>query len=308
VLVSDVDLAVEIAGVRFRNPVLLASGTCGYGSEMEQVTDLAAIGGLVSKTITPEPRPGNPPPRIVETPAGMLNSIGLQNPGLEDFITQKWPYLAGLDTRIVVNIAAPTSAASGAMAARLDELDGIAALEVNISSPNMKDGGMLFGCNPVAAAEVIEAVRKSTRLPVFAKLTPNVTDIGEIARAVEGAGADAVVLINTLLGMAIDVEKRRPILANVTGGLSGPAIRPVAVAMIWKVRQAVSVPIVGLGGISTAADALEFIIAGAAAIQVGTASFVNPNAGVEVAEGIAEFCRRQGIERVASLIGSLETP
>ena len=306
-MVTAVDLAVEVAGVTFRNPVLLASGTCGYGREMEEVTDLSGVGGLVSKTITPEPRSGNAPPRIVETPAGMLNSIGLQNPGLDDFIAEKWPYLSTLDTKIVVNIAATTAEAHGSMAARLEELDGIAALEVNISSPNMKDGGMLFGCNPDASAAVIASVKESSSLPVFAKLTPNVTDIGEIARAVEGAGADAIVLINTLLGMAIDIDRKRPVLDNFTGGLSGPAIKPVAVAMVWKVRQAVSVPIVGIGGISTAADAMEFIIAGAAAIQVGTASFINPNAGVEVANGLAEYCRARGIARLSSLIGSLET-
>ena len=304
---TETDLSVDIAGVTLRNPVLLASGTCGYGNELEQVTDLSAVGGLVSKTITPEPRAGNPPPRIVETPAGMLNSIGLQNPGLDDFITEKWPYLSALDTQVVVNIAAPTAAAHGTMAEKLDDLEGIAALEVNISSPNMKDGGMLFGCNPNASAAVIEAVRKSTRRPVFAKLTPNVTDIAEIARAVEGAGADAVVLINTLLGMAVDIDRRRPVLGNITGGLSGPAIKPVAVAMVWKVWQAVSVPIVGQGGITTAADALEFMIAGATAVQVGTASFVNPNAGVEVAMGLAEYCRSHGIERISSVVGSLQT-
>jgi dihydroorotate dehydrogenase (NAD+) catalytic subunit len=299
------ELSVDFAGVRLRNPVLLASGTCNYGEELEPLAELGRLGGLVTKTITPEPRGGHPPPRIVETPAGMLNAIGLQNPGLESFIADKWPFLARLDTRVVVNIAAPTAEATGQMAARLSELEGVAALEINISSPNMKDGGMLFGCNPRAAAEVIGAVRRSTSLPVIAKLTPNVTDIAQIARAVVEAGADALSLINTLLGMAINTATRRPVLANVTGGLSGPAIKPVALAMVWKVRQAVRVPLMGIGGIATAEDALEFILAGASAVQVGTASFVNPNAGVEVVEGLRSYCEEQGIERLASLVGSL---
>jgi dihydroorotate dehydrogenase (NAD+) catalytic subunit len=298
------ELGVDFAGIRFRNPVLLASGTCGYGRELQPLADLSRIGGLVSKTITPEPRAGNRPPRIVETPAGMLNSIGLQNPGLEGFIRDKWPYLAGLDTRVVVNIAAPTPEQHGQMAARLEELPGIAGLEINISSPNMKDGGMLFGCNPKAAAEVIGAVRRATRLPVIAKLTPNVTDIAAVARAVEAAGADGISLINTLLGMAIDAERRRPVLGNITGGLSGPAIKPVALAMVWKVRQAVRLPLMGLGGISTAADALEFILAGATAVQVGTATFFNPGAAVEIAEGLAAYCKRHCVARLASLVGA----
>ncbi|MBM3278853.1 MAG: dihydroorotate dehydrogenase [Candidatus Handelsmanbacteria bacterium] len=297
------DLGVQFAGIHFRNPVLLASGTCGYGKELQPLADLSRVGGLVSKTITPEPRAGNRPPRIVETPAGMLNSIGLQNPGLEGFIRDQWPFLSGLDTRVVVNIAAPTAEQHGEMAARLEALSGIAALEVNISSPNMKDGGMLFGCNPAAAAEVIGAVRRVTRLPVIAKLTPNVTDIATVARAVEEAGADGISLINTLLGMAIDVERRRPVLGNITGGLSGPAIKPVALAMVWKVRRAVKLPLMGLGGISTTADALEFILAGATAVQVGTATFFNPGAAVEITQGLDAYCQRHGVGRLASLVG-----
>ncbi|MCC7264733.1 MAG: dihydroorotate dehydrogenase [Candidatus Latescibacteria bacterium] len=300
------DLSVEFAGIPFRNPVLLASGTCGYGQELQPLTDLSRVGGLVSKTITPEARAGNKPPRVFETPAGMLNSIGLQNPGLEGFIRDKWPFLAGLDTRVVVNIAAPTAEQHGEMAARLEGLAGIAALEVNISSPNMKDGGMLFGCNPQAAAEVIGAVRRSTRLPIIAKLTPNVTDITAVARAVEEAGADGISLINTLLGMAIDVERRRPVLGNITGGLSGPAIKPVALAMVWKVRKAVRLPLIGLGGISTAEDALEFILAGATMVQVGTATFFNPGAAVEITEGLDAYCQRHGVERLVSLVGAAQ--
>ena len=302
-----VDLTVNFAGVEYRNPLLLASGTCGYGQELAELVDLSQVGGLVSKTITPEPRAGNKPPRIVETPAGMLNSIGLQNPGLEGFIDEKWPFLATLDTRVVVNIAAPTIELHGEMARRLADLEGIAALEINISSPNMKDGGMLFGCNPRASAEVVAAVRQATSLPLIAKLTPNVTDITEIARAVEQAGADGIAMINTLLGMAIDVRKRQPILGNITGGLSGPAIKPVALALLWKVRQAVALPILGMGGISTATDALEFMIAGASLVQVGTASFVQPNAAIQIVDGIRQYCQDNNIKHISEVVGSLIT-
>ena len=302
-----VDLTVNFAGVEYRNPLLLASGTCGYGQELAELVDLSQVGGLVSKTITPEPRAGNKPPRIVETPAGMLNSIGLQNPGLEGFIDEKWPFLATLDTRVVVNIAAPTIELHGEMARRLADLEGIAALEINISSPNMKDGGMLFGCNPRASAEVVAAVRQATSLPLIAKLTPNVTDITEIARAVEQAGADGIAMINTLLGMAIDVRKRQPILGNITGGLSGPAIKPVALALLWKVRQAVALPILGMGGISTATDALEFMIAGASLVQVGTASFVQPNAAIQIVDGIRQYCQTNNIKHISEVVGSLIT-
>lgn len=299
------DLTTNLAGIELRNPVLLASGTCGYGEELEAYLDLSRIGGLVTKTITPEPRAGNPPPRVVETPAGMLNSIGLQNPGLEGFVRDKWPYLARLDTKVIVNIAAPTPELHGEMAARLEDLDGIAGLEVNISSPNMKDGGMLFGCSPEASEAVIAAVRRATKRPVLAKLTPNVTDITAIARAVVAGGADAVSMINTLLGMAVDLKGRRPVLGNVTGGLSGPAIKPVALALLWKVRQAVTVPIVGIGGIATAEDALEFIVTGATAVQVGTATFVEPGSARDIVAGIDAYCAAAGVGRVQELVGTL---
>ena len=302
-----VDLTTTFAGIELRNPVVLASGTCGYGDELTPFLDLARLGGLVTKTITPEPRAGNPPPRVVETPAGMLNSIGLQNPGLEAFLSDKWPFLARLDTRVIVNIAASTAPLHGEMAARLEEAEGIAAIEVNISSPNMKDGGMLFGCSPRASAQVIASVRASTSRPVIAKLTPNVTDIAAIARAVAEAGADGVSLINTLLGMAVELPSRRPFLANVTGGLSGPAVKPVALALVHKVRQAVDLPIMGLGGISSATDALEFMVAGATAVQVGTATFVEPAAAAGIVDGIGEYCRRENINRVEDLVGTLRT-
>ena len=300
------DLSTEFAGIPLRNPVLLASGTCGYGEELEPFAAMSSLGGIVTKTITPEPRSGNPPPRIVETAAGMLNAIGLQNPGLDGFIRDKWPYLSRLDTQIFVNIAAPTTVQHGEMAAALDGLDGIAGIEVNISSPNMKDGGMLFGCSAKASRSVIEEVCGATERPVIAKLTPNVTDIVEIARAVEDGGASGISMINTLVGMAVDVGKRRSVLANVTGGLSGPAIKPVALAMTWKVHQAVDIPIMGIGGITVANDALEFILVGAKAVQVGTASFSVPDVGAHICAGLANYCDDHGIESIDSLVGTLE--
>ena len=301
------DLKVDFAGVPLQNPVLLASGTCNYGQELLPLTDFSRLGGLVTKTITPAPRGGNPPQRIIETAGGMLNAIGLQNPGLEDFVGEKWAFLAGLQMQVVVNIAGFSVEEFAFMAARLEELQGIAALEVNISCPNVEAGGDNFATRPETAAAVIAAVKCNSRRPIIAKLTPNVTDATEIARAVVDAGADAVSLINTLVGMAIDVNSQRPILGNITGGLSGPAVKPVALAMVWKVAQAVSVPIMGIGGIATARDALEFIIAGASAVQVGTANFVNPNAGVEIVDGIQAHCDEHGIDQLASLVGSLQT-
>ena len=302
------DLSLDFAGVRLRNPVLLASGTCNYGQELLPLTDFARLGGLVTKTITPQPRGGNPPQRIVETPAGLLNSIGLQNPGLAAFAREQWPLLAGLDAQVVVNIAGFAVEEFGQMAARLEALEGIAALEVNISCPNVEAGGDNFATRPQTAAAAIAAVRARTQRPVIAKLTPNVADIAEIARAVVDAGADAVSLINTLVGMAIDVERRRPVLGGITGGLSGPAIKPVALAMVWKVAQAVAVPVMGIGGIATVRDALEFMIAGACAVQVGTANFTNPNAGVEIVKGLHAYCAERSIDRLSSLVGSLRMP
>jgi len=301
-----VDLAIDFAGVPLRNPVVLASGTCGYGEELEPFVAMSSLGGIVTKTITPEPRSGNPPPRIVETATGMLNAIGLQNPGLDGFMQDKWPYLSRLDTQVIVNIAAPTAKQHGEMAAALEGLEGIAALEVNISSPNMKDGGMLFGCSAPASRSVIEEVRRATQLPVIAKLTPNVTDIVEIARAVQDGGADGISMINTLVGMAVDLGQRRSVLANVTGGLSGPAIKPVALALTWKVHQAVDLPIMGIGGIANASDALEFILVGASAVQVGTASFSVPDAGAHIAAGLADYCTNNDLDDIKSLVGTLE--
>ena len=302
-----IDLSVHIAGLRLRNPVLLASGTFGHGAEYAGWMDFTRIGGVVTKTITMQARAGNRPPRTVETPAGMLNSIGLQNPGLAGFISEKLPLLTDLPTAVVVSIAGTSVEEFAEMARRLDGLPGVHALELNISSPNMKDGGMLFGCSPKAAHDVTAAVKRAVRTPVIVKLTPNVTDIVEIAVAVEEGGADGVALINTLLGMAVDARSRRPILGNVTRGLSGPAIKPVALAMTWKVAQKVRIPVVGMGGISTAQDALEFLIVGACAVQVGTATFVTPTCALDIVDGIEGYCREVGVQRVGEVVGTLET-
>ncbi len=287
---------------------MMASGTFGHGAEYASLFDLGKIGGVVTKTITRHPRAGNPPPRTVETPAGMLNAIGLTNPGIDAFIAEKIPLLTALNTACIVSIAGTSDREFADMATRFNDLEGVAALELNISSPNMKDGGMLFGCSEQAAYEVTRAVKAVSHLPILVKLTPNVTDIAGIAVAVEEGGADGIALINTLLGMAIDIDARRPILGNITGGLSGPAIKPVALAMVWKVANRVSVPVIGMGGIATARDAIEFLIAGASAIQVGTATFVHPFAALEVLNGIADYCKTHQIDRIAALIGSMQAP
>ncbi|MBI5455224.1 MAG: dihydroorotate dehydrogenase, partial [Deltaproteobacteria bacterium] len=259
-------LAIDVAGIRLKNPVMTASGTFGYGSEFIPYTELEKLGGIVVKGLSLKPRQGNPSPRIVETPCGMLNAIGLQNVGVEAFIAEKLPKLRGVDTAVVANIFGETIEEYTEVAKRLDDAEGVSGVEINISCPNVKKGGIVFGTDPVEAAKVVSAVRKATRLPVITKLSPNVTDIKLMAKAVEDAGTDAVSLINTITGMVIDTEKRRPVLATTTGGLSGPAIRPIAVRMVWQVSQSVRVPIIGMGGIMSAKDALEFIIAGASAV------------------------------------------
>ena len=299
-------LAIVVAGIRLKNPVMTASGTFGYGSEFMPYTDLSKLGGIVVKGLSLKPRQGNPSPRIVETPCGMLNAIGLQNVGVEAFIKDKLPKLKGVDTAVVANIFGETIEEYIEVAKRLDDTEGVSALEINISCPNVKKGGIVFGTDPFEAARVVSAVKKATRLPVITKLSPNVTDIRVMAKAVEDAGTDAVSLINTITGMVIDIEKRRPVLATSTGGLSGPAIRPIAVRMVWQVSQAVRVPIIGMGGIMSAKDALEFIIAGASAVQVGTANFVDPDISVKVVSGIAEYVERHGTT-VKDLVGSLTT-
>lgn len=303
-----VNLAVDLAprnprGLRLKNPVMAASGTFGYGTEYAELVAIGQLGAIVCKGTTLKPRPGNPTPRIVETPAGMLNSIGLQNIGVEALIREKAPIWAGWEVPVIVNIAGETPAEFAELAARLDGVPGVAGLEVNISCPNVETG-LEFGTDPAAAAAVTAAVRKATSLPVIVKLTPNVADIVAVARAVEAAGADAVSLINTLLGMAIDIRTRRPVLGAGFGGLSGPAIKPVALRMVYEVAGAVKVPVIGVGGITTAADALEFLLAGATAVQVGTACFANPRAPIEILEGITAYLTAAGITDIREIIGA----
>lgn len=302
-----VNLAVEIAGIRMKNPVLTASGTFGYAREFEQYMDLNRLGALVVKTITHLPRAGNPPPRVVETPAGMLNAIGLQNVGIEAFIREKLPYLRTLEPPLIVNVAGESVEDFRDLTKRIGDQEGVAGIELNISCPNVA-GGLDFSTDPDLAYRVVKGAREATSLPIIPKLSPNVTDIAAIARAVADAGADAISLINTLVGMAVDVRTRQPRIGNVTGGLSGPAIRPVAVRMVWQVVQAVRVPVIGMGGIVTAEDALEFLIAGATAVAVGTANFVDPAAAVKVIEGLEQYCAANRIPDIRELIGSLQVP
>ena len=303
---SDPDLKVRIGRLTLDNPVMTASGTFGYGGEFADFVAPEKLGALVVKGISLAPRPGNAPPRIVETACGMLNAIGLENVGVEKFISQKLPWLRERGTTVVVNILGDSTDDYAALAARLGEVEGIAALEVNISCPNVKHGGVAFGTNAQMAAQVTKAVREACQLPVIVKLSPNVTDIATIAQAVAEAGADAVSLINTLLGMAIDSKTRRPKLANVVGGLSGPAIKPVALRMVWQVAQAVDIPVIGIGGISSAEDAIEFLLAGASAVQIGTANFIDPSAALKVIEGIKNYLQEQKMGSVNELIGGLE--
>ncbi len=298
-------LAVEVAGIRMATPIMGASGTFGFGMEYEDFLDLADVGAVVSKGITPKPRAGNGGVRIAETPAGMLNSIGLENPGIEAFCRDILPEAAKLPTSFIVNISAGTAEEYGEMAQMLD-VEGVDGIEVNISCPNVKEGGIVFGTDPVQAARVTQEVKKHTKKPVIVKLSPNVTDITQMARAVEEAGADAVSLINTLTGMAIDVEKRQPLLGNITGGLSGPAVKPIALRMVYQAAQAVSIPVIGMGGIQTGEDVAAFLLVGASAVEIGAENFANPRAVVEAAEGLDAYLERQGIEHVRDLIGALE--
>lgn len=304
---SEPDLTVRLGPLQLKNPVIAASGTFGYGEEYAALVDLNRLGAIVVKGLSLKPMAGNPPPRIVETPAGMLNAIGLANIGVEAFLKEKLPRLRGVEPKIIVNIYGHHIDEYGELASALKGVEGVAALEVNISCPNVECGGMAFGVDPEASARVTDRVVRNTDKPVIVKLSPNVTDIRLIARAVEGAGADAVSLINTLTGMAVDVEKRRPVLANVVGGLSGPAIKPVALHMVYQVARAVKIPVIGLGGIMGHRDALEFILAGAAAVQVGTANFVNPRACLDILDGLTEYCIQQGIGRLSELVGTLRT-
>lgn len=299
------DLSVEIAGIKLRNPVMTASGTFGYGAEFAPYMDLEEIGAIITKGLSLKPKAGNPTPRIVETPGGMLNAIGLQNVGLDAFLTEKVPFIRTIATPVIVNIYGNSLDEYGEVAARLDRVPEVAGIEVNISCPNVKQGGIVFGTDPAAASEVVTRVRQSTIKPVIVKLSPNVTDIVVMARACADAGADALSLINTLTGMAIDLAKRRPILANVTGGLSGPAIKPVALRMVWQVANTVKLPIIGIGGIMTASDALEFMLAGASAVQVGTASFLVPDAAQTIARDMGRYLEENGVASVKEMIGTL---
>ncbi|MEZ4529125.1 MAG: dihydroorotate dehydrogenase [Desulfobacterales bacterium] len=300
------DLRVSVGGISLKNPVLTASGTFGYAREFETLVDLNRLGGIIVKGLSLEPSKGNPPPRVAETPCGMLNAIGLENVGFAEFVKSKLPFLKTLSAPVFVNIYGKTAEEYAQLAERIEDTEGIAGIEVNISCPNVTCGGVAFGVDPLAAFGVVKAVRNRTTLPLMVKLSPNVTDITVIARSAADAGADSLSLINTLTGMAVDIRTRRPKLANITGGLSGPAIRPVALRMVWQVVQAVKIPVIGIGGIMTAADALEFLIAGASAVQIGTASFVNPRATMEILDGIENYMTQNRISAMSELIGTLE--
>jgi dihydroorotate dehydrogenase (NAD+) catalytic subunit len=301
-------LAVDVAGLRLKNPLIAASGTFGYGVEYEGILDLATLGGLVSKGLYMEPRDGCPTPRIAETPAGLLNAIGLQGVGVRAFVKDVMPRLQKYDTAVLVNVCGDTVDEYAEVTRVLDGVPGVAGVEINISCPNVKKGGMAFGGDPKMTHEVVSAVRRATKLPVIPKLSPNVADITVFARAAEEAGADALSCINTLLGLAVDVETRRPKLAFGTGGLSGPAIRPVAVRMTWQVSRAVKIPVIGIGGISTASDVLEFMIAGARAVQIGTANFVDPGLYDRVLADLRAYLERHHVDDINGLVGTLLFP
>lgn len=301
------DMRVDLGGIQLQNPVMTASGTFGYGREFDHLIDLNRLGGIIVKGLSLLPSRGNPPPRIVETACGMINAIGLENVGIERFIAEKLPFLQDLNPPLLVNIYGKVQEDYHQLAARIDEEAAIDGIEVNISCPNVKAGGMAFGVDPQAAFDVIRAVRIQTSKLVIVKLSPNVTDITEIAAAVEEAGADGISLINTISAMAVDVNTRRPKIANIIGGLSGPAIKPVALRMVWQVAQKSKLPIIGIGGIMTAEDALEFLITGATAIEVGTANFVNPRVTIDIIDGIEAFLTDHGIASVMDIIGTLET-
>ena len=300
------DMSVNIGSLKLDNPVMTASGTFGYAREFENLMNLHRLGAVIVKGISLNPRPGNPPPRIVETACGMLNAIGLQNVGVDRFIKEKMNYLAGLNIPVIVNILGDSIEEYEEITSRLQGVPGVAGIEVNISCPNVKKGGVAFGTDPKMAAKVTAAVKGKSSVPVMVKLSPNVSDIGMIALAVEEAGADSVSLINTLIGMAIDLKTKKPALANVIGGLSGPAIKPVALRMVYEVAKKVSIPIIGIGGIESAEDALEFMLAGATAVQVGTANFVNPRASEDVVDGIIDYMTREKIPSLGSIIGQLD--
>jgi len=300
------NLNINIGKLQLKNPVMTASGTFGYGTEFSDFMDVSRIGGIFVKGTTLRDRQGNPYPRMAETPSGMLNAVGLQNKGVDYFINHIYPTIKDFDTNIIVNVSGSTIEDYVETAEMLNSLEKIPAIELNISCPNVKEGGMAFGTSCLSAAQVVKEVRRAYQKELIVKLSPNVTDISEIALAVEAEGADSVSLINTLLGMAINAEKRKPILSTITGGLSGPAVKPIALRMVWQVAQAVKIPVIGLGGIMNAADAIEFMLAGASAIQIGTANFIDPTVSIKVVDGINEYLDRHGYKSVSEIVGALE--
>ena len=302
-----VQLNTKIGSLELKNPVMTASGTFGYGTEYADFMDINRLGAIIVKGTTLNPRQGNPYPRMAETPSGMLNAVGLQNKGVDYFVDHIYPEVRKFQTNVIVNVSGSCIEDYVQCASIINTLDDIPAIELNISCPNVKQGGMAFGVKPESAAQVVSAVRKAYDKTLIVKLSPNVTDITEIARAVEGAGADSVSLINTMLGMAINAEKRKPILSTITGGMSGPAVKPVALRMVWQTAKAVKIPVIGLGGICSATDAIEFLLAGAAAIQIGTANFIDPSISEKVVDGIQEYLERHGFNSVQEIIGALET-
>ncbi len=301
--IKELDLSVNLGGIKLKNPVTVASGTFGYGREYEDYIDIGEIGAVIVKGTTLEPRPGNPPPRIIETSSGMLNAIGLENPGVEVFLNEYLPYLIERKVTVIANIAGNTLEDYAALAARLEGCPGIAGIELNISCPNVKQGGLQFGTDPEMVKSVVQAVKAQTSIPVMPKLSPNVTNIVEIAQAAREGGADALSMINTLMGMAIDIRTRKPVLANIFGGLSGPAIKPVALRMIYQVYREVKIPILGGGGIMNTTDALEFIMAGAAAVSIGTGNFVNPRLAAEIATGLRNYIQENHLAGLHELVG-----
>jgi dihydroorotate dehydrogenase (NAD+) catalytic subunit len=298
-----VNLGIDIGGLHFKNPVLTASGTCGYGPELDDFFDVSRLGGIVVKGTTLEPREGNAYPRMAETPSGMLNAVGLQNKGIDYFESNIYPKICGYDTNIIVNVNGSTLDDYVSLSERIDKLEKISAIELNISCPNVKRGGMIFGTNLDSAREVTRAVRAVYSGKLIVKLSPNVTDIVDFARVVEEEGADSISLINTLLGMAVDINRMKPSLSTITGGLSGPAIKPVALRMVWQVARSVKVPVIGMGGIMTASDAIEFFLAGASAVQIGTVTFIDPVAPVRILEGIEAYLLKKGFSDIKDIIG-----
>ena len=304
-MTASIDLTTDLAGIRMKNPVMVASGTFGYGPEYAEVIDINRLGAITVKGISLEPWSGNPTPRLVEVPGGLLNAIGLQNPGAEGFINDYVPFLMQHDLPVIVNIWGRSVEEYAEVAARFDDVEGVHGLELNISCPNIKEGGIAFGTQPAMAATVIAAARARTRLPLIPKLSPNVSNIAEFARIAESEGADAVSLINSIPAMVVDIETRRPVLANKVGGLSGPAVHPVAVKMVWEAASAVKIPVIAMGGITTVEDALEFLIVGARAVAVGTANFTDPTTALSVIDGIAPYLERHGFSTLESLVGSV---